>query len=187
MHTTSVSLLERLRQPSQQEAWGRFVELYTPLLYYWARQLGLQEQDAADLVQDVFMTLVRKLPEFSYDQNKSFRGWLRMVTLNKWREHRRRQARQPRGEPGALPDQAVPDEAEAFWEAEYRQHLVERALHLMQAECPPRPGTAGWVCAVAGRPAAEVAAELGIREGAVRAAKFRVLSRLRQELHGLLN
>ena len=36
MYSTSVSLLERLRQPAQPEAWGRFVELYTPLLYYWA-------------------------------------------------------------------------------------------------------------------------------------------------------
>ena len=34
-----------------QEGWTRFVQLYTPLLYFWARRLGLQEQDAADLVQ----------------------------------------------------------------------------------------------------------------------------------------
>src|SRR5262245_1478691 len=54
MDTTSVSLLERLRRPGAHEAWARFVHLYTPLLYYWARRLGLREEDAADLVQDVF-------------------------------------------------------------------------------------------------------------------------------------
>src|SRR5687768_3792442 len=48
LHTTSLTLLERLRQPGDQEAWTRFVQLYTPLLYHWARRAGLQEQDAAD-------------------------------------------------------------------------------------------------------------------------------------------
>jgi RNA polymerase sigma-70 factor (ECF subfamily) len=75
MNSTSVSLLERLRQPAAPEDWGRFVQLYTPLLYYWACRLGLQEQDAADLVQEVFTTLVQKLPEFAYEPDRSFRGW----------------------------------------------------------------------------------------------------------------
>ena len=83
---TPASLLERLRQPADPAAWSRFVELYTPLLYGWARRVGLPEQDAADLVQDVFVQLVRKLPDFTYDRHKTFRGWLRAVTLNKWRE-----------------------------------------------------------------------------------------------------
>jgi RNA polymerase sigma-70 factor (ECF subfamily) len=68
MHTTSATLLERLRQPADQEAWARFVRLYTPLPYYWARRVGLQEQDAADLVQEVFAVLFQKLPEFTYDR-----------------------------------------------------------------------------------------------------------------------
>jgi RNA polymerase sigma-70 factor (ECF subfamily) len=82
MDKTPASLLHRLRQPNAVDAWPRFVELYTPLLYYWAKRLGLQQQDAADLVQDVFVLLVQKLPEFAYDRHKSFRGWLRTVTLN---------------------------------------------------------------------------------------------------------
>jgi RNA polymerase sigma-70 factor (ECF subfamily) len=49
---TPVSLLGRLRRPDDLEAWGRFVELYTPLLYYWARRQGLQQADAKDLVQE---------------------------------------------------------------------------------------------------------------------------------------
>src|SRR5947209_13312864 len=76
MHTTSASLLHRLRQPSDKESWPRFVKLYTPLLFYWARRLGLQEPDAADLVQDVFTALVQKLPQFEYDPDRGFRSWL---------------------------------------------------------------------------------------------------------------
>jgi RNA polymerase sigma-70 factor (ECF subfamily) len=59
---TPASLLERLRQPAEQEAWARFVELYTPVLFCWRRRLGLQPPDAADLVLDVFLLLVDKMP-----------------------------------------------------------------------------------------------------------------------------
>jgi RNA polymerase sigma-70 factor (ECF subfamily) len=188
MHTTPVSLLERLRQPGAQEAWARFVRLYTPLLFYWAVRLGLQQSDAADLVQDVLMVLVRKLPEFQYDRDKSFRAWLRTVVLNKWRENRRRHTlpRAGAAEP-AVAEVASLDDGDAFGEAEYRRHLVGRALQLMQVDFQPRTWKAFWETVVAGKSAAEVARELGLSVGAVRVAKLRVLQRLRQELEGLLS
>ena len=184
MYTTSVSLLERLRQPGAEEAWNRLVELYTPLLYYWAGRLGLQAEDAADLVQEVFTVLVQKLPEFRYDPHRSFRGWLRTIALNKWRDRGRR--RIPRAA-GQLALEQLADDDEAFWEAEYRQHLVGRALELMQAEFQPTTWKACWETVVSGRPAAEVARELGLTVDAVYAARSRVLRRLRRELDGLID
>jgi RNA polymerase sigma-70 factor (ECF subfamily) len=188
MHTTPVSLLERLRRPGEAEAWERFVELYTPLLYHWARHVGLQDQDAADLVQDVFTILVQKMPEFTYDQHKSFRGWLRTVTMNRWRDNSKRRGRQPLpGDEAALANVPAPEEFDGFWEAEYRGRLIDRALHLMQAEFQPATWQACWKFVVEGRPAAEVAAELGLTENAVWIAKCRVLRRLRRELEGLMD
>jgi RNA polymerase sigma-70 factor (ECF subfamily) len=173
MDTTSVSLLERLRQPAESQAWGRFVDLYTPLIYYWARRVGLGSEEAADLVQDVLTLLVQKLPELQYDPEKSFRGWLRTVTLNKWRENRRRRG--------------IALTTAGFWQVEYQQHLVGRALKLMQAEFQESTWKACWECVVAGKPAAQVAEELGLTVDAVYAAKSRVLRRLREELTGLLD
>jgi RNA polymerase sigma-70 factor (ECF subfamily) len=74
--STSSSLLNRVRQPEDRQAWDRFVALYTPLLYSWTFRVWLSEADAADLVQDVFVILLKKLPEFEYDPNQSFRAWL---------------------------------------------------------------------------------------------------------------
>lgn len=187
VNTTSLSLIERLRQPGEEEAWGRLVELYTPLLFFWCRKMGLREQDAADLVQDVFAVLVQKLPEFCYDPGKSFRGWLRTILVNKWRDcERRRALAPPVNDPEALARLADPDLEENLWEAEYRQHLVGRALELMQAEFQPSTWKACWETVVADRPAAEVAAELGLSVDAVYTAKSRVLRRLRRELQGLM-
>jgi RNA polymerase sigma-70 factor (ECF subfamily) len=187
MHTTPPSLLERLRLPNPAEAWDRFVGLYTPSLYTWARQTGLQETDADDLVQDVLTTLVLELPRFQYDARKSFRAWLKTITLNRWRDQRRRQSARPRSANGAaLQELAAPDEASGFAETEYQQQLVARAIQLMQQDFEPNTWKACWELVVNGRPAGEVAAQLGIREGTVYSAKCRVLRRLRQELDGML-
>jgi RNA polymerase sigma-70 factor (ECF subfamily) len=187
MTKTPSSLLERLRQPFVPEAWTRFVSLYTPLIYSWGRRVGLQEQDAADLVQDVFVTLLHVLPTFNYDRHQSFRRWLWTVTINKWRKDRKRpDNRMVSGQADKPEPMAVVDDLEAAWEAEYQQHLVSQALRLMRADFEEATWKACWEMVAADRPAAEVAAELGLTVGAVYAAKFRVLKRLRNDLQGLL-
>ena len=70
-------LVELLRQPGQQNhAWRRFVDLYTPMLGFWARQLGLRDHDAEDLLQEVFTSVYQKLPTFHRQDEGSFRRWL---------------------------------------------------------------------------------------------------------------
>jgi RNA polymerase sigma-70 factor (ECF subfamily) len=187
MNTTSVSLLRRLRQPSDQEAWRRFVHLYTPLLYYWARSVHLPEADAADLVQEVLLVLIEKMPSFGYDAQRSFRGWLRTVALNKWRERCRRFSNGPQPSDMPLSDIAISDQIDVFAEREYCQWLVRQALEIMQDDFEPTTWKACWETTVSGRRAAEVAAELGISVDVVYSAKSRVLRRLREELDGLLD
>jgi RNA polymerase sigma-70 factor (ECF subfamily) len=182
-NSTHVSLLERLRQPSDADAWERLVRLYTPLLLYWARRLGLQDPDAADLVQDVLIVLMQKLPEFRYQPGKSFRGWMRTVLMNKWRD------RPHRAGPAPL-DSAVQPEAptdDNLEEREYRLFVMGQALRMMAADFEPATWQACWNTVVLDRPAAEVAAELGMTVNAVYLAKSRVLARLRQDLAGLLD
>lgn len=185
IYTTSLSLLERLRQPGQPLAWSRFVGLYTPLLFYWANKKGLSPQDAEDLVQEVLTAMIQTLPRFSYDRQRTFRGWLRQILHNKWCD-RQRKARLPIAADADL--LMVPDSEDSpFWETEHRQFLVRRALELMQSEFKPSTWKACWEFVVEEKPAAQIASELGIREAAVYVAKCRVLRRLRQELSGLVD
>ncbi len=186
MHTTPLSLLERLREPSQADAWPRFVELYTPLFFYWARRLAPQESDTSDLVQDVFATLVVELPQFSYRADKRFRGWLWTVMLNRWRQLQRR--RTPSLLADAELDSAmVPDDTHVLDDDEYRGYLVNRCMQLMKSDFQPVTWKACWAHVVDAQPAAAVAADLGISVNAVHLAKSRVLRRLREELQGLLD
>lgn len=185
MNTTSISLLHRLRVGTEPDAWKRFADLYTPLLFYWARRLGLQDSDAADLVQEVFVKLVRVLPEFTYDQSRSFRSWLHTVLLNQYRSDRRRPALPLVADATLTPVDSDP--IVALDEAEYHRYLAQRALRLMEVHFQPTTWQACWQQVVEGKTAAEVAAALGMTEGAVWTARCRVLRRLREEFAGLLD
>src|SRR4051794_19657995 len=95
---TRASLLARLRDPRDAEAWGQFVELYAPLIFGWGRRRGLQDADAADLTQEVLRAVAASLPAAGYDPAKgAFRGWLYAVTRNKLNTFLARQGRAPRG------------------------------------------------------------------------------------------
>lgn len=187
MSTTPVSLLERLSRPDDALAWSRFVELYTPLLCYWARQLHLQDADVADLVQDVFAILLTELQHFEQRPGQRFRGWLWTLMRNKWREKQRRRSGRPPEADIDVAQLAGPDDIDAVDEAEYQRYLVDRALQLMQADFEPATWKACWECVVVGRSSADVAAELGITVNAVKLARSRVLRRLREELAGFLD
>ena len=188
MHTTSATLLERLRLPQQDGAWERFVKLYTPFLFHCCRRIGLDETEAADAVQDVFLLLLAKLPTFEYAASGSFRAWLRTVTVNKCRERfRKRHEVAAGGSKTGLSDLVDVQDSDELWQAEYRQHLVARALELMQAEFEPTTWRAVWLTTVEDRPGADVAAELGMTTNAVYVARARVLRRLREELRDLLD
>jgi RNA polymerase sigma-70 factor (ECF subfamily) len=184
MHATPASLLDRLRSPADAEAWVRFVRLYTPFLFHWARKRGLPADDTADLVQEVFAQLLKALPTFTYDPKRSFRAWLAVVVGNKWRELNRK--RRPQTVPAA--DLAErPSPPDEFDDREYRTHIASRALRLIQDEFATPTWQAFWAVVVDERPAKEVAAKLGLSPNAIYLARARVLRRLRAELAGLMD
>ena len=189
LNTTSQSLLLRLRQAQDQQAWSRFVELYTPLLFYWARKTGLQPQDASDLVQEILTIVFRKIPDFDYNPKKSFRSWLRTVTLNKYREFCRKKSVSKLAASGSIVDR-VSDyrcSAESTWDLSYHRSLFATAMNELEGEFRPKTWKALRKFVLENRPAAEIASETGVSVWTIYAAKSRLLARLREELDGLLD
>src|SRR5688572_19958390 len=90
---TRASLLGRLRDPSDQVAWREFIDLYAPLIYYYARKQGLQAADAVDLSQEVVTAVAGAVGRLEYDPRRgTFRGWLFTLVqrkLSNWRRGRR--------------------------------------------------------------------------------------------------
>ncbi len=190
---TSRSLLERVKA-NETGAWDRLVALYAPLVFHWCRRWNLQDDDAADVFQEVFLAVATHIAAFrKTGARDTFRGWLRTITRNKALDHFRRLGREPSGEGGTeanlrisqLPDIEPVEEASAA-DQEAEDSLFRRALDHIRGEFEERTWQAFWRTTVEARQPKDVADELGMSPGAVRVAKCRVLHRLREELGDLM-
>jgi RNA polymerase sigma-70 factor (ECF subfamily) len=184
--STRASLLVRLRDPGDDDAWRQFVQLYAPVVYGFARQRQLQDADAADLTQEVLRSVMTSAGRLDYDPARgSFRGWLFTVTRNKFLDLRERQRRgQGRGGTSAqaiLADLPAPEE-EALWDEEFRRRLFAAAAEQVREEFEEPSWQAFWATAIDGKKAADVAGELGLSVGAVYIAKSRIQARLKERV-----
>jgi RNA polymerase sigma-70 factor (ECF subfamily) len=190
---TPRSLLERARA-GDPAAWETLVTLYAPLVYHWCRRWDLQDQDAADVVQEVFQAVLTHLADLRRGRpGDTFRGWLRTILRNKVHDHFRRLGREPGGVGGTeaqlrlaqLPG-PEPAEADPAADDEAERRLFHRCLEVIRGEFEERTWQAFWRTAVESRSPRDVADELAMSPGAVRVAKCRVLHRLREALGDLL-
>jgi RNA polymerase sigma-70 factor, ECF subfamily len=189
--STSASLLQRV-QRSEPDAWDRLCALYSPVVYGWCLRAGLQDNDAADAMQDVFRSVFRGIGEFQKnEQPGTFRGWLWAITRNQIRLFFRQRQRSPQafGGSDALQQFAQqPDELDEPdpHDAETRLDILHRALELVRGDFQPATWDAFSRVTLQGESIQDVATSLGLTDNAIRQAKFRVLRRLREELDGHL-
>jgi RNA polymerase sigma-70 factor (ECF subfamily) len=190
--STSSSLLVRLRR-RDPDAWSRLTTIYGPLVYRWARHSRLHEDDAADVVQEVFQVVATRIDTFDEQRpDASFRGWLWGITRNKLHEQLRDRQSNPQATGGSaaqqqfgqLPD-PPPAEDDESSSAEATTRLVRRALRVIQADFSERTWQAFSQATLDGQTAADIAADLNMSVAAVYKAKSRVLARLREVMSGL--
>ena len=184
--TTRPSLLLRLRDSRDHEAWMEFVSLYEPVTYRLLRRHGLQDADAREVMQELLMAVSRSIDRWDPAKERgSFRGWLRQVARNlviNWLKQRGRRETAAGGSDllamlNGLPDDSA-QETLAFDE-ELRRVMFQRAAEQVRAEVQPATWQAFWETGVVGASPADAAKKLGMTSGAVRVAKCRVQARLR--------
>jgi RNA polymerase sigma-70 factor (ECF subfamily) len=186
MGRTRSTLLMRVRDPADGRAWGEFLRLYEPLLTAYVRRRGPGEDDTREIVQDVFVRLVRTLPDFRLDRQKGrFRTWLWQIcqsALVDWARRRRRRARAEDGWLNRLSEASPPSELESDddWPTMHRDRVLSFALETVHRRS--RPTT--WACferhLLQRCSSAEVAAELGLSVNAVDVNSCRVLDRVKR-------
>lgn len=187
--STSTSLLERVKE-KDPEAWERLCKVYGPLVYRWVRKAGLQDQDAADVGQEVFRTVAARVAVFRRDRPAdTFRGWLWAITRNKLGDYFRRRQAQPEAAGGTDAYQQLqalaqtptedPDTSAGF---DDDAGVVHRILTLIRDEFEETTWQAFWRAVVEGHGVADIAGDLRMTPHAVRQAKYRVLRRLRKEM-----
>jgi RNA polymerase sigma-70 factor, ECF subfamily len=187
---TRPSLLLRATERDER-AWRGIVEIYSPLILAWCRRQGLNESDAQDVTQDVFVTLSKSLGDFAKRDAGSFRAWLSSVTRSRIIDFYRSRAKSPAAHGGSTAHQMLEeapqlDATESFEISESDRKLVLRgALELIRGDFDEPTWKAFWSTAVDGKDATTVSRELGVSSNAVRKSKARVLKRLREEMSGI--
>jgi RNA polymerase sigma-70 factor (ECF subfamily) len=189
---TRASLLVRIRDGGDTEAWQEFVQRYAPVVYGFARRRGLQDADAADLMQEVLRSVAAAADRLEYDPKRgTFRSWLFTVTRNKLYNMLDGQRRQVRGTGDSAAQQRLDEQpgrdgdGEDVWEKEYQTHLTALAMQRVRGEFHDSTWQAFLLTAVDGKGAREAGKSLKMSPGAVYVAKSRVLSRLREEVQKL--
>lgn len=183
--TTRPSLLFRIRDARDRDAWRQFVQVYAPLIYCFARRSRLQDADAADVTQEVLRAVAQASKRWEYDPRKgSFRAWLYTVVRSKLCNLQAERKPLVGGSDAraALAKIPAPAEDEAVWELEYERRLFHWAAEQVRGGFEPSSWQAFWLTAVEGKSGKEVARALGLSVGAVYIAKSRILTRIKEQI-----
>jgi RNA polymerase sigma-70 factor (ECF subfamily) len=184
-----VTLLARLRQDGDAEAWKTFVNLYTPLVFRFCRRRGLQDADASDVTQQVLAIVHRRIGEFKYDRQKGrFRNWLGAVTSHEITRNQKKQRRPGKGTGDGLGDDvsklaSAPSDPE--WVEEFNGYIFQKALTRIRADFEDEVWQAfdlTWLRDVKPR---DAAATIGRPASWIYKARYKVIERLRKELEFL--
>jgi RNA polymerase sigma-70 factor (ECF subfamily) len=188
---TRHSLLARLADSADVDAWSEFVAVYEEAVYRFSRSRGLQETDAREVVQTVWIAVHAAIADWKpSDRVGAFRAWLVTTAHRTCMRIVRENLAYGRGVGGTsvmkqlheIPESgtgAVDDVEWQRWAFCWAAGQVEREVEAITWKC-------FYLAAVEGVPAAEVANRLSVRIGTVYAAKCRVLARIRNRVQELL-
>lgn len=180
---SSSTLLNRVLR-GEAGAWDRFAAIYVPLVFRWIRSAGLNENDAGDVCQNVFLSVVKDLPKFRKDEpGHSLQGWLRVVTRHatvNWFRQRQKQV----GEPGYSLEDVEASLSVATDDSQQadRQLLFARVTEIVREDFDPATWEMFQEMELGGKSAQEVAAARGVTVWTVYKARSRIVARLREAL-----
>lgn len=194
MQTTSLSLLDRLVQNSEDTDWQKMISIYRPFIETVVRGYPTLRSHADDIAQEVMLVLMRELPVFQRQRRGSFRLWLRNITVNQLRVALRKSSREKTSltsdsETIRMIDLlADPSSSLAKkWDEEHDYAVFQKVTELTKPNFNETTWQAFERYALNNEDPAKVGVELGISKNSVLLAKSRVINRMREEARGLID
>lgn len=180
---TRFSLIGRLHDATDSEAWTEFVQIYQPMIQRIAQRRGLQYADAVEVTQDVLARIANSIKHWNPDPEQgSFRGWLYRMTRNLTIDHIRRNKSQAHGgfeahfDLNQIADPSEEDSRE--FQIEYERQLFNWAAAQVQSSFKPLNWNAFWLTTVDGVSIDTAAKRLKISKGTIYVARSRVMAKI---------
>ncbi len=184
---TRLSLIEKIKDPQDAEAWNEFTAIYYPLVFEICRRKGLQHADATDITQEVLSRVADAIDHYRHDRpNATFRGWLYCITRNLTVDFFKRRAKDPLALAAVPEDLALlkhPSASECQpFELEFKRRLFAVVARSVQGQVALKTWTVFWMTEVEGQDVESTAQQLQLTKGAVYVARSRVIAKLRAEV-----
>ena len=186
---TRLSLVVRLKNAHDHEAWSEFTAIYEPLILRLLRRNRLQECDARDVCQQVLQAVAKDIEQWRPDgRDGSFRRWLFQIARNrmiKFLVKERRRLRAVGGSDAQMALEQARDDRETvseLFEREFRHQLILWSAEQIRCEFRESTWQAFWRSYIEDQPIADVARQLNLSEGAVYVARSRIIARLRKKV-----
>ena len=184
---TRNSLILRLPNSRDIDAWDQFVSIYEPLVYRLARAKGFQDADAREIVQEVLVAVSQAVERWNPDPELGrFRDWLFRIARNLMIKFMTRKKYRSIGSGDSgiaelLNQHSDPSDAvSAEFDLEYRREVFRWAADQVRTQVKPNTWQAFWLTSVDSQSVEFVAQQLGLTTGAVHIARSRVRGRLRE-------
>jgi RNA polymerase sigma-70 factor (ECF subfamily) len=182
---TRSSLITRLRDSRDEQAWRRFDQLYGPVIVRYACRRGLALADAEDVRQIVLLSLVRAMPGFEYRRDKGrFRSYLGRAVGNAIQRLRAKPHRSREwltDDLALLPAATEPFEPDEAFEREWSDHHLRTAMEHLRRTVSPQSMRI-FARLLEGASVETVADELGATSEAVRKVRLRIRERLQRQV-----
>ena len=181
---TRISLIARMRDMNDEEAWEEFVEVYQPLVQRFIQRHGLQYADAAEVTQEVLSRVAKSIESWEESHERStFRGWLyritRNLTIDFLRKRKVEGERLGKGDAGLSQVASSEDASKSQeFQAEYEKQIFYWAAERLKPSFKPENWQAFWLSTVEGHSIDEVSKQLKMDCGKIYVARSRIMSRL---------
>ena len=183
MEPTRPSLLIRIKDRDDATAWTEFFDLYSPMLYSYARVRGLSHDDAEDIRSSCYETIVQKIRDFEYEKEKGgFRAWLRTMVNHRVIDmfRKRKMPIAQSSDLGQLEsDQESVDELfDQYWRIHHLRHCVQ----LVQKRVKPETFQVFQMLTEEGASVEQICEQMEMNSDQVYKIKSRVLALVRDEM-----
>ncbi len=183
MDTTRYTLIQRVKDPKNEDAWASFIGAYEGYIHSVLQRVGISRDEAIDLSQEILLKLWKELPSFNYEPNRGkFRSWLYQIIRNTAYSHlKARHSEQQRIDLYFKDNQEGSGQIDELMREEWKAHICQKALDNLRGTFTDQ-SVEIFEKTLAGQEVSELAVSYGVKENTIYRIKNRVKERLIVEI-----